>query len=248
MEIARKIFMILFTYMMINSVVFAEAALSLGSVQVSRTAEANAGEDVQLKLLLFNAHEKEDLIISMNYKSPSGWSVQISPQEFNLPYKEIGDISKEDGYEFLATGLGDVKTKPVWINVGVPDNELTGTYEVKININARRSGSGISMSQSRSHTFIIHVNGAYSQDSQPEEGQDEETQKSSPQPNPSQTGTENKEQPNNQNDGIIQNENSTQLTSQNDITGMIISNPLFGPILIGIVVIVFVLLRVFKRI
>jgi len=255
MERAHKVFMIVFAFVAINSIFVAEAGLSLGSTQLRRTAEVLDGNSARFKLLLFNAHDEQNLHITTGYEAPEGWSVSIDPSAFALPYREIGDRIYEEGYEFLSTGLGDVKARPVIIDVGVPPGETTGSYDVKITVNARRGSSGVAMTQSRSYGFTVDVLGVPPQEeSQGEDPQEESEEKESgesqqpKQPTPSPP----MQLPQNNEPGIID-ENTTQLREQTEqqignLTGMIISNPIIAPIALCIVLFAFLALRYFKRI
>lgn len=254
MEQARKIYIVVFAMVLINSVIVAEAALSLGSVQVTKSASLSAGESVRFKILLFNAHDTNDLFITASYESPAGWDVSVSPSAFMIPYREVGDVSKEDGFEFLGTGAGDVKAKPVWINVRVPEDEFSGTYEVRLVIRAKKGSSGVSMSQSRTYKYSIEVLGAEQEQTQEEEeeqqSEEKEQQKSSQQTRPEQESPATLPQENIP--GITYNQ-SDEFREQaedriNGLTGMIISNPMVAPVALSLAVIVFLVLRYLKRI
>ena len=253
MERAHKVFMIAFALMVMNTMIIAEAGLSLGSTQVRRTAEVLDGNSARFKLLLFNAHDEQELYITTGYEVPEGWSVSIDPSAFALPYREIGDRIYEEGYEFLSTGLGDVKAKPVIIDVGVPPGETTGSYDVKITVNARRGSSGVAMTQSRSYGFIVDVLGVPLQEEPEEEEESEEKESEEPEERPSVTQPQPPMQlPQNNEPGIID-ENTTQLREQTEqqignLTGMIISNPIIAPLALCIVLFAFLALRYFKRI
>ncbi len=253
MEQAHKIFVIVFAAVIINSIAFVEAGISLGSVQVKKTATVNAGESTQFKLLFFNAHEIQGMYITTDYESPDGWVVSVNPSEFMLPYRAVGDKTNEEGFEILGTGSGDVKAKPVFVNVKVPQDEESGTYTIKIKVHTKKQGSGISMTQSRNYVFRVVV---ISQNTKTKKNKEEE-HKASSQPKQSKNRREkmflepiNPERGNAK--GIVTS-NTTETRNKlerdvDNVTGMLLTNPVVAPISICLVVIVFFVMRYFKRI
>ena len=248
METIHKLFVLFFAISLINSVLIVQAKISLGSVQVKDSATVLPGDSTGFKILLFNAHENTSLYVTTDYESSEGWVITITPDEFILPYKEIGDKVYEEGYEFLGTNAGDVKAKPVWIDIEVPSNEKIGSYEVKVIINARKQNSGISMSQSRSYNYNVIVIGTQNvpddnSESTVSDGQEffkhEQEKVQAP------------EDSNNSLPGIIEGPGMVEEINTDylsDIAGMIISNPATGPVIFGAVILSLILLRIFKRI
>ena len=254
MERVLKITLV-FAIVMINFIVVVQAGISLGSVQVTKTAKASVGESVDFKFLVFNAHETGDLYITTDYEAPNNWIVSVNPSGFTLPFRAVGDRTKENGFEFLSTGLGDVKAKPVMVNVVVPGGAEPDSYEVKVILDAKRGSSGVTMSQSRSYRFIVTVLGESSVSQESEEEIEEEKKKTSQKMNEEKIVTPS--QPVNVPDsnipGILEENDTNQFEGQvndqiTDFTGMVISNPIIAPVALLIAALAFVVLRYFKRI
>ena len=225
----------------------AEAGLSLGSAQVSEYARVGAGDSTAFKFLLFNAHEEDGLRIETSHEEPGGWSVSVNPSAFDLPYRQVGDSSYETGYEFLGTGSGDVKAKPIWVNVLVPADEEEGRYQVKVNVFAVGTGT-VAMSQSTSYAFTLDVEAVEGPGGQaPEEsgggGGSQKPPAEVYQPvaeSPGTIPTAPSEETNKLRSGVEE--------QINDFTGMLISDPMITPLAFIAVALVFVFLKVFKKI
>jgi uncharacterized membrane protein len=213
----------------------AEAATSFGSVQVRSSADVIAGGSAQFRMLLFNAHDSGDLYVTISETLPPGWTTSIEPREFVLPYRAVGDTMPEEGYEFLSTSLGDVKTKPVTITVSIPGGEETGSYTVRVSISAKNRFSGISMSQVRSYGFTVNVKGREPVTPENESVPPVQAQEVGNVSVPVQPA-------------VAENWSVSEHGQPGDLVGMIISNPVIAPAALSVACIMFVLLRLLKKI
>lgn len=138
----------------------AQAGVSLGSAQGSRSAEVIQGGETRFKILLFNLHEPEGLGVSMDVEEkPDGFYVDVEPDDFNLAFTEPGDNEPVEGYEFVVTSLGVVRARVVNVDVEVPGDAEPGEYTVKVYATAGGSGGMMATSQKRAFEFSVIVPG-----------------------------------------------------------------------------------------
>ncbi len=132
-------------------------AITLGSAMDKKTIQASPGDSITFKLLFFNIHENSALQLQLESECPHGWNVVIEPAIIDLPLRELGDLTPEEGYEFLGTAKGDVKAKPVRIRVDIPDSAQPGNYRLKVSASVGKGGGVLSTSQIRNFYFDISL-------------------------------------------------------------------------------------------
>ncbi len=135
-----------------------DAALSLGSVQIDRTASAFPGEDVYFKVLLFNVHGDKDIRVMFYSEHPQGWVVNV-PESVEVKRSvSRWNNAASDGYELISGRDGYIQAKPVTIRVGVPYSAASGRYNVTVYARISGKGNGtLSVSQIRSFHFNVVV-------------------------------------------------------------------------------------------
>ena len=136
---------------------FAGAAVSMGSAVDRKYEMVFPGESATFKILFFNIHDESGLRLELESEQPSNWDVNIFPRDLDLPYSEPGDMESQEGYEFLGTGDGIVKAKPVLVRVDVPGSAKSGNYRVKVSASVEKAGGVLSMSQTRAFYFDLGV-------------------------------------------------------------------------------------------
>jgi len=154
MERTHKLFASVCILTLLIVIPVASATIPLGTTVSRKSISVSAGEVAEFKIFFFNAYENSTIHIKMEDEAPRGWDVNIQPKEFDLEFSEIGGKPIE-GYETIATPLGDVQAKPVFVRVLVPSSAEPSDYKLKISAFAGKNENRIYMQQLR--TFYLEV-------------------------------------------------------------------------------------------
>ena len=240
--IPRLLIIIAMTMLLVCLPLTAEGRISLGSAQDAKHATIIQGGEASFRLLFFNVHEEGDIDVYAGVYDNGGLSVDIEPDRISVPYTRPGRYTEnEPGFVYLGTPEGDVKAKPVTVRVSVPLSAEPGRHEVVLYAATERQEGIMGTSQTRRFFFEVDVREADSKEAErtletvTEDSVNEEHKyKQEPEP-------ENETRKKN---GI----NDAASDDSDSITGAVTNVPLFGPALLAGIVLMFVILRLLKRI
>lgn len=211
----------------------AQAKLSLGSSQSSKQALIGQGGEGYFRIFLFNAHQEEDLEIYTGVYDEGGLSVSVEPESLVVPYSEPGKCAAVGpDYVCLGTPEGDVRARAVTVRISVPLGAEPGEHGVVVYAATEKQEGTLGSAQVRRFYFTVDV------EEEEDIGVGEEV-------NAEAGGEEEPETPEAQNETGISGETGAPSGS---ITGAVTGIPVLGPMVLVCVVIMFLVLRRFKRI
>ncbi len=220
----------------------AQARISLGSAQDSKHAIIKQGEETSFRIFLFNVHQEDDLEIYMGVYDDGGLSVQVEPERLTIPYTELGRCTEsEPGFVYIGTPRGDVKAKAVSVSVSVPLKAEFGEHKVAVFAATERQEGTLATAQIRKFYFVVDVEEgtgiglgeemrteADEENGEPDTGTPEKTR-----------GEEEPKKPKGPDEGS---------GTDGSITGAVTGIPVFGPYVLAVVLLAFLVLRRLKRI
>lgn len=135
------------------------AAVSLGSIQPVKAVEARPGQQLELKVYLFNLGPPQQVMARLEL--PTGWQGWVEPDQFTLTSSI--DLSPRPGYEYvkLAGIEGYVRLVPVRVGLIVPP--VSGTYRITLSVSALSPTEGIGTAQERKFRFDVSVGPAHTE-------------------------------------------------------------------------------------